>query len=491
MALVVYNTLTRRKEEFKPLNPPKVGMYACGVTVYDTCHVGHARAAVVFDMIFRYLRHKGYDVTYVRNYTDVDDKIIRRANDENVPCEVITERYIKEYEKDVAALGALKPTSEPRATRHIAEMIDTVEKLVDRGLAYEVNGSVYFSVRKFPGYGKLSGKDIEELEAGARVEVDEAKKDPLDFALWKAAKPGEPKWPSPWGEGRPGWHIECSAMSTRYLGQPFDIHGGGRDLIFPHHENEIAQAEGAAGRQFARYWLHNGLININAEKMSKSLGNITAIGEMLKRDDAEAVRLFFFSNHYRSPIDYTQKAMAEARSSLDRFYETASRVEKIPSKGDVSDKPDGSPGAKDVGEALSSFEGRFEEAMDDDFNTARAIGAVFDVVRPVNRYLDSAGKGATHFMRWVRKEFEDVVRISGEVLGVFGSDAAEYRERCARRALASGGVESSEVERLVGERIEARKAKDFKRADGIRKALDAKGVELKDLPDGTTEWKVK
>jgi len=491
MPLVVFNTLSGKKEEFAPVAPPKVGLYTCGITAYDTCHLGHARAAVVFDMVYRHLMHKGYEVTYVRNYTDVDDKIINRANKEGVSCAEISERFIAEYERDMKSLGVLPPSITPKATEHIPEMISIIEKLLANGIAYEAGGNVFFSVRKFEGYGKLSGKRIEELESGARVEVDDTKKDPLDFALWKKAKPGEPKWPSPWGEGRPGWHIECSAMSTKYLGQPFDIHGGGRDLIFPHHENEIAQAEGACGCQFVRYWLHNGFININAEKMSKSLGNITAIREVLKNHDAESVRLFLLSNHYRSPIDYTEKAMVEAASALDRFYETAERLSNIHPGKAASEVPDEGDAAAQVKEALEMFDERFDSAMDDDFNTAKATGLVFDLVRGINRFLDSIGGCPTHFAGWVALRFHHVQDVLGGVLGVFGSEARAYRERTQTRASASRGVDSAAVEALIAERKAARAAKDFKRADEIRDELTRLGVEFKDKPDGTTQWRIK
>ncbi len=490
MTLFVYNSLTRKKDEFVPLHPPKVGMYACGITAYDTCHLGHARAAVVFDMVYRYLKHKKYDVTYVRNYTDVDDKIIARANKEGVSCAEITDRYIAEYERDMGALGVLMPDIAPRATAHIDDMIATIAKLIEKDHAYAVDGNVYFSVRSFPGYGKLSGKNIEELTSGARVDVDEKKRDPLDFALWKPAKPGEPTWPSPWGEGRPGWHIECSAMSTKYLGQPFDIHGGGRDLVFPHHENEIAQAEGACGCTFATYWLHNGFINIDAEKMSKSLGNITAIGEVLKKYDSEALRLFLLSNHYRSPIDYTQQSMAEAESSLDRFYETAKRLHRIHPGKNANDEAEGAV-AIAVKELLVSFEERFVEAMDDDFNTARSVGLVFEAVRAINRYLDEVGECVTPFSGWVVLQFMHLQHVAGEVLGIFGSDEADYHRRCSARVHAERGVDAAQIEALIAERRQARSQKDFARADAIRDELGRLGVEFKDKPDGTTEWKLR
>ncbi len=489
--LMMYNTLTRKKEEFEPLVEGSVRMYACGITAYDSCHLGHARSALAFDIIYRYLKHMGLDVTFVRNFTDVDDKIINRANKDGVSCEELSTRYIEEYRQDMAALGVATPTIEPRATEHIADMIATISKLIDKGYAYATESGVYFSVRKFKGYGKLSGKNIEDLESGARVEVDEKKQDPLDFALWKASKPGEPAWESPWGAGRPGWHIECSAMSSRYLGQPFDIHGGGRDLIFPHHENEIAQAEGAEGKQFARYWLHNGFININAEKMSKSLGNITTIRAMLANFDAEVLRFFLISSHYRSPLDYTPQAMDDAKASLTRFYETAARVQKIHPGKSAEKPPADIPEGEELREKLMAFESRFESAMRDDFNTAGAIGTVFDLVRVLNRYLDASGGRQTPFSGWVMLRVTRIQYLLDAVLGVFGSDPSEYLGRMKDKGAASAGVDAARVEALIAERKAARTSRNFGRADEIRKELDAMGVELKDNPDGTTAWMMK
>ena len=328
MGLRVYNTLTQSKEEFIPLQEGRIGMYVCGVTAYDLCHIGHARNAVVFDVIYRYLLYKGYQVTYVRNFTDVDDKIINRAQQEGINTEEIAARYIQEFSVDMGALGLKEPTVEPKATEHIPEMIDMVQRLIAKGHAYQVGGDVYFAVDGFSGYGRLSKRSLDEMQAGARIEVDEKKRNPLDFALWKAAKPGEPSWDSPWGRGRPGWHIECSAMSQKYLGDTLDIHGGGKDLIFPHHENEIAQSEGASGKPFVRYWLHNGFVNIDREKMSKSLGNILTIKEILRDYHPELVRLFLLSRHYRSPIDYSSQGMEEARKNLERFYQTLAGIEE-------------------------------------------------------------------------------------------------------------------------------------------------------------------
>ncbi len=490
MSLVVYNTLSGKKEEFVPLDPPKVGMYTCGITAYDSCHLGHARAAVVFDVVYRYLMKKGFDVTFVKNFTDVDDKIIARANKEGKSSDEIAIKYMKEYEEDMAALGLKSPDVAPKATEHIDCMIEMISSLIERGLAYEMDGSVYFSVRQFDGYGKLSGRNIEDLESGARICVNERKKDPLDFALWKAVKPDEPKWKSPWGDGRPGWHIECSAMSTKYLGQPFDIHGGGRDLVFPHHENEIAQAEGAKGKEFSKYWLHNGFININAEKMSKSIGNIMSIRDILKKHDREVVKLFLVSNNYRSPIDYTEKAIEEAEVSLNRFYEASERVHAIHPGKAASDLPDESSGALAVKEALTIFDERFYAAMDDDFNTARAVGVIFETVRAVNRYLDGADEHPTSFAGWVVLQFTHMQHVADDVLGIFGSDAKDYRSRGIERVSLGRGIDAEWVEGMLKKRREARKSKDFASADAIRDELAEKGVEIKDRPDGTTEWRV-
>ena len=489
MSLVVYNTLSGKKEKFTPISPPNVGMYVCGITAYDTCHMGHARAAVVFDVICRYLKFSGYDVTYVQNYTDVDDKIIKKANAESVSCDAIAERYIAEYEADMKSLGIIFPDITPKATMHIADMIAMIEMLVDKEMAYEVDGNVFFSVRKFKDYGKLSGKRIEDLESGARIEIDDSKRDPLDFALWKRAKEGEPRWASPWGEGRPGWHIECSAMSTKYLGQPFDIHGGGRDLSFPHHENEIAQAEGANGKEFVKYWLHNGFINMGAEKMSKSLGNITSIRSVILNYDYEAVRMFLLSNHYRSPIDYTANAMRDASSSLDRFYTTVERVHKIHPGKPVNSEPDDLASAKELKNLLASFEVDFNTAMDDDFNTAIAIAKVFGLVKSVNRYLDDMGERRTSFSGWAALQFLHIQDIADRVLGMFGSSADEYNERKKERVLASKSVDEYEIKSLLNERHDARTSRDFNRADEIRDELADRGIVIKDLPDGTTEWR--
>ncbi len=483
-------------------------MYVCGITAYDSCHMGHARAAVAFDVIVRYLRYKGLKVKFVKNHTDIDDKIINRANKENRDWKELAEYYIKEYSDDMASIGNLRPDIEPRATEHIKEMIATISKLMDNGLAYQTKSGVYFSVRKFPGYGKLSGKNIEELESGARVSVDEEKADPLDFALWKASKPGEPKWPSPWGEGRPGWHIECSAMSSKYLGQPFDIHGGGEDLIFPHHENEIAQAEGAEGKPFVKYWLHNGFININSEKMSKSLGNFLTVREILKRHDFEAIRYFLASSHYRSAIDYTDTAIAEAQSAVDRFYEMTARLDLSSPRKRGSPAFTGSPlttagmtkTEKTLSEGLESAKARIEAFMDDDFNSSGAFGVIFELVRLTNKYLDSIpsplagggqGGGEKAFPSILSSKWSSLRSTFNSIFGVFGSDPAEYQSRRKKLGTSAKGVDSATIEQLIADRAAARKAKDFAKADVLKKQLLDMGIEFKDKPDGTTEWKIK
>ena len=490
MTLKVYNSLTQTKEEFHPLQKGKVGMYVCGITAYDSCHMGHARAAVAFDVIFRYLKYLGYDVRFVRNYTDVDDKIIQRAREKNISCKELTEQYIAEYREDMKMLQVLTPTVEPKATEHIPEMIETIRQLIDQEKAYAVGGNVYYRVRAFQDYGKLSHKKIEDLESGARIEIDETKKDPLDFALWKAAKPGEPTWESPWGPGRPGWHIECSAMSTKYLGQPFDIHGGGRDLIFPHHENEIAQAEGACGKDFCRYFLHNGFININAEKMSKSLKNFMTIRQVVEEHDAEVVRYFLVSAHYGSPIDYTEKNLADAKAALDRLYTLMGRLETIPLQKKLKAPKTTTDLEKELVDDLSLWPKKFEQAMNEDFNTSQALGALFETVRLINKYLDAVETQATPVARWTRMQFESARLLFAQVLGIGSLPPKVYFERIKNKNLAAASLSSETVEALLTKRREARLAKDFAEADRIRKKLFDLGVELKDNPDGTTTWHV-
>jgi cysteinyl-tRNA synthetase len=467
MAVKIFNTLSNEKEEFLPLTPGQVRMYVCGVTVYDSAHLGHCRFLITFDVIYRYFRSLGFEVDYVRNFTDVDDKIIKRAQDERASWELIANRYIDEFNQDATALGLLAPAIEPRATEHIPEMIEIIQRLEQNGHAYRINGDVYYSVLSFLDYGKLSRKDVDELEAGARVEVDERKHSPLDFALWKSSKPGEPTWDSPWGSGRPGWHIECSAMSTKYLGQPFDIHGGGRDLIFPHHENEIAQSEAAAGRPLARYWLHNGFLNINQEKMSKSLGNFFTIREILADFDAVALRHYFLSSQYRSPMDFSMDGLTEAARATDRIYETIERF-------------DGLKGSNSTAEPDRALIESFRQEMDDDFNTPRALALIFDEVRAINRLLDQKkAKGIEQRCA--------AVRVMCDTLGLLQPG---YFERKKARFLAKSPIKQYEIDDLIRRRDQARQEKNWREADRLRDELSQKGILLEDTPKGTV-WKVK
>ena len=469
MPLSITNTMSGRKEPFVPLEPGAVTMYVCGVTVYDRCHIGHARALLTFDVIYRYLRFLGFDCRFVRNFTDVDDKIIRRAREEGVPPGELARRYIDEFHRDAAALGLLEPTLEPCATGHISEMVAIISGLVERGNAYEIDGDVFFAVESFPGYGKLSGRSLDEMTAGARVEVDRRKRHPMDFALWKKSREGEPFWESPWGRGRPGWHIECSAMSTKYLGQPFDIHGGGQDLVFPHNENEIAQSECVAGTSFARYWIHNGFVRLAREKMSKSTGNILTIREVLRRFDPAALRLYVLTTHYRNPIEFSEDALAEAQRAVDRIYQAVSRGNPAPGRSPA--------GAPDPG-ALDDFRGE----MDDDFNTPRALAVVFDEVRAVNRLLDQ-GNGPDLDAR------RNALRVMAEALGLMQASPERVLEDRRMAGLARRALSEDEVRRLIEDRNRARQVKDWGQADGIRDELKEKGVLLKDGPSGTT-WEL-
>ncbi|MFQ5356282.1 MAG: cysteine--tRNA ligase [Mariprofundaceae bacterium] len=463
MSLNIYNSLTRRKEPFMPLVAGQVGMYVCGVTVYDYCHVGHARVMIAFDIIYRWLNQLGYKVNYIRNFTDIDDKIIRRASEQGVSCSDLTNGMIAAFHKDMKGLNCLPPTDEPRATMHMADIIAMIDALIKRGYAYLAESSdVVYSVRKFDTYGRLSGKDIDALESGSRVEVDTGKRDPLDFVLWKQAKASEPAWDSPWGKGRPGWHIECSAMSCAHLGESFDIHGGGMDLRFPHHENEIAQARAANDGDFAHYWIHNGFVNINAEKMSKSLGNFFTIREVVERYSPEVLRMFVLGTHYRSPLDFSDAALDVAKSSLNRLYETkrrlASGVEKeIKCAGEVSS---------------SSYTARFHEAMNDDFNTTEAVAVLFDLCREMNTFLD-AGRDVSS----LATEFYSL----SSILGLLEGDPEHWFH--------GNELDTEEINTLIAERAAARKARDFGLADDIRKKLADMGVLLEDGPQGTS-WKL-
>ena len=471
MALRIFNTLTRHKEDFVPVVPGEARLYVCGVTVYDLCHIGHARSAIVFDIIRRYLAFRGYAVTFVKNYTDVDDKIIRRANEEGVPASTVSERYIAEYQTDMASIGVAPADVEPKATEHIPQMIALIQRLIARGVAYALEGDVYFEVRRFPSYGKLSGKNLDELEAGARVDVNERKRDPLDFALWKASKPGEPSWPSPWGPGRPGWHIECSAMAMQYLGETFDFHGGGEDLIFPHHENEIAQSEGATGKPFVRCWAHNGFVNLDAEKMSKSLGNTLLIRDMVRRHDPEALRLYFLGTHYRHPLEYADERVAESGKALGRLRALVEEAERAARGGPQA------PGAGDAArlDQVDTHVERFTAVMDDDFNTPQALAVLFDLLRLLYGSREQ-GAGVGAFVAGVGRLVE-----LARVLGLL--------EQSARAKAPIDPQLKARVESLVYLREQARKQRDFAEADRLRHELVALNVTLKDSRDGTT-WTI-
>jgi cysteinyl-tRNA synthetase len=483
----IFNTMTGKKEDFNPLAKGKVGMYACGVTVYDYCHIGHARSDVVFDVIRRYFKYRGFDVRYVRNFTDIDDKIIRRANEDGTAWDVVAKKYTTEYYADMDRLGVARADVEPKATEHIKEMIDVIIALIEKGYAYEItdgeNKSVYFEVEKFSEYGKLSKKEQKELLSGARVDVDERKKSPVDFALWKASKEREPWWDSPWGKGRPGWHIECTAMVIKHLGESIDIHGGGADLIFPHHENELAQSEAYTGKPFAKYWVHNGFITIDKEKMSKSLGNFFTIREILDKYDAEVIRLFILSSHYRSPIEFSQEQLHDAESSMDRYYSTMSRIDDFLSHAPDTAKKIQTAELKAV---LDKLKDRFEEAMDDDFNTALAIGHIFELVREVNKFLDSkpSGEESQILIKKAKNMFETV----GEVLNLFNRTPAQWNLALLKSKKIP--LTEADIEQKITERQSARQSKDWPIADAIRKELDEKGIILEDKKDGTS-WKVK
>lgn len=471
----IFNTLTREKEPFTPLVPGKVSMYVCGVTVYDDSHIGHARSAIVFDMIARYLKFRGYEVAFVKNFTDIDDKIILRSQKEKRDWKELTEYYMNAYQKEMAPLKVLSPTYEPRATDHILEMISIIEKLISSGFAYRSGGDVYYRVKAFRGYGKLSRRDLSEESAGARVEVNEQKEDPLDFALWKSSRPGEPFWDSPWGKGRPGWHIECSAMSMRYLGETLDIHGGGEDLVFPHHENEIAQSEAATGKPFSRYWIHNGFVTINAEKMSKSLGNFFTIREVLEkysysRDvSGEMLRYFMLLTHYRQPIQFSDTAIAEAKTGLDRFYNLFLKFE---------DAAQGKAPVPDLSPVLESAQVKFQAAMDDDFNTAEAIGQLHLLRNELNKKFTAGYNKAS--VELLFRFFREI----GDALGLFTVPPAQWQFKEQADSLSD-----DEIEKLIDERNQARKSKDWKKSDEIRKALTDKGIMIEDKPGGKTVWK--
>ena len=462
----IYNTLTRRKEPFTPLEPGKVSMYVCGMTVYDYCHLGHARVMVAFDVITRYLRERGYDVNYVRNITDIDDKILKRADENDEPITALTERMIAAMHEDEARLNVLPPSHEPRATGHVSDIIAMIETLVEKGYAYPAdNGDVYYRVRRFADYGKLNNRQLDDMRSGARVDVDVHKEDPLDFVLWKAAKPGEAHWSSPWGDGRPGWHIECSAMSTCCLGDTFDIHGGGPDLTFPHHENEIAQSEAATGKTYVNTWMHAGAVRVDQEKMSKSLGNFFTIREVLAEHDPEVVRYLLVASHYRSAINYSLDSLVEARKSLTRFY---TALEGVSGDDSVTDDP-----------ALIAYRERFTAAMDDDFNTPDALAALFDLARDLNRAKQETPEKAAPLAAELKR--------LADVLGLLQQAPDAFLKGTQQHAPA---ISESAIEAKIAERQAAKANKDFAQADAIRDELAEQGIILKDSREGTT-WVIE
>lgn len=464
--MLIYNTLTRKKEEFVPLKDNHVTIYTCGPTVYDFFHIGNARVFITFDMVRNYLKFRGYKVTFVQNFTDIDDKMIKRANEEGITVKELGDRFIDEYFKDADALGIARADVHPRATEHIDDIISLIKTLIDKGYAYVVEGDVYYDTSKFKEYGKLSHQNIDELKAGARIEPGEKKKDPMDFALWKAQKPGEPGWDSPWGKGRPGWHIECSVMAMKYLGETIDIHGGGPDLIFPHHENEIAQSEAATGKPFARYFMHVGYLNINNQKMSKSLGNFFTVRDILKVYDPETVRFFMLSSHYRSPINFSEELIQQAANALERFYNALYAMEHLESS--VKDKDLTAP-CKEYLKKLELNRQEFIRAMDDDFNTADAIASLFNIVRDYNMNINEESP------KKLITDTKNALLSLGDVLGFF----RKFKEKT---------LLDEEIEKKIQERQKAREEKNYQLADKIRDELKAKGIILEDTPAGV-RWK--
>ena len=474
MAIKIYNTLTRQREELIPIEPGKIHIYMCGPTVYDYFHVGNARPFILFDIFRRYLTYRGYEVKFVANLTDIDDKIIKKANEEKISTTEVAEKYTNAFFEDTKKLGILEADAHPKATENIKDIIQIIEKLFQNGLAYQIDGDVFYSVTKFPDYGKLSGKNIEQLESGARVEIDPRKKNPLDFALWKAAKPGEPFWDSPWGKGRPGWHIECSAMSMKYFGESFDIHAGGTDLIFPHHENEIAQSEGATGKPFVKYWMHNGFLNIEGEKMSKSLGNFFTAREIMEKYHPAVIRMFFLLKHYRSPINFSEERILEAQHALERIITTLENIDlifdeqKIESKGATPSLP----------ESIAELKQAFMDEMDDDFNTAGAMAKIFDLVKEANLILAKNQVPQEDLVSLMK--IKEIIEELDDFLGILF-----YKE-----AIKSSIKEETLINILIDVRRKLRTEKQWSLADYIRNELDKAGVELNDHPQKTT-WRKK
>jgi len=478
MAFKIFNSAKRKKQEFFPINSQKVGMYVCGVTVYDLCHIGHARSAIFFDVFVRFLRAEGYKVIYVRNFTDIDDKIINRAKELGKSTSEIAKTYIRAFYEDMGSLYVKKADIEPRATEHISEMIQMIQALINNGHAYEADGDVFFSVESYRDYGRLSGRRLEDMKAGFRVEVDQKKRHPLDFALWKRAKEGEPYWESPWGRGRPGWHMECSVMSTKYLGKSFDIHGGGEDLLFPHHENERAQSICAQGGEFARYWVHNGFVTMEGEKMSKSLGNFLTIRDAIKEYHPELLRLFLLSKHYRSPIDFRRDSVIALQTALIRLYRMIERLERLWGKDRIKQ-------IKEEKEENDSDLSRFLNYLKDDINTAGAIGVLFDKVRALNRSIDRLEKEEDSGTEDMERGLSSIFQMA-DILGILNEEPKEFFERL-HPELAS--LDMEKIERMIAERAEARAKKDFQKADAIRDELRSMGIILEDSPRGTV-WRL-
>ncbi|KGO33832.1 cysteine--tRNA ligase [Desulfobulbus sp. Tol-SR] len=487
MTIKIFNTLSGKKQPLEPLEPGHVKLYVCGITSYDYCHIGHARSALAFDMIVRYLRYRGLRVTYVRNFTDIDDKIINRAAEQHTTPAELANRFIDEFYVDMDRLGIDRPDLEPKATEHIPEMIGLIAELVAKGMAYQSGNDVYYAVNSFPRYGKLAHRNLDDMQAGARISINEQKRHPMDFVLWKGSKPGEPTWDSPWGPGRPGWHIECSAMSRKYLGDTFDIHGGGKDLIFPHHENEIAQSEGANNKPFVNCWIHHGFVTIRDEKMSKSLGNFLTIRDILEHYHPEILRFFIFSTHYRNPLDFSETAMLDAAAGLERLYACIAQVEAL-AKGRQR-QGEGNIPPKDIA-AIDAIEGRFQQAMDNDFNTAQAQGVLFDLAKIINRLCKSlpAAPAATDIDALDRAT-RTMKRLAA-IMGILNDDAAAFLKARKEKLLAGLEIDEERIIALIKDRYSCRAEKNWARGDEIRDELLAKGIELKDGPDGTT-WSVK
>jgi cysteinyl-tRNA synthetase len=485
MTIRLYNTASRSKEDFTPITEGKVGIYVCGVTAYDLCHIGHARSAIVFDVLVRYFRARGFDVTYVRNFTDVDDKIIERALQLGKESTELAQEYIDTFYEDMDRLGVLRPDKEPRATEHIDDMIDMIKTLIEKGFAYVEGPDVFFSVQKFKTYGKLSGRRLEDMKAGSRIAINKRKRHPMDFALWKAAKPGEPRWESPWGLGRPGWHMECSVMSSFYLGPTFDIHGGGKDLLFPHHENERAQSMAAnEDSEFARYWVHNGFVTVESEKMSKSLGNFITIREALDQYHPEVLRLFLLSRHYRSPLDFSRKDILNLQQGLIKIYRTLQRVEVMAGEYDLKGDNPYLPGSL-TGIQNDGFLREFINTMDDDLNTAGAVGLLFEKVKAINKLMNNLnGQPDSLVLSRLKNDRGHLLRAAG-VLGVLGNSPQDFLADVSQ----TSDIDPAEIDAMVREREKARERKNWAKADAIREELKEKGIILEDGPEGTS-WRM-